>query len=240
MLWAYTSIVRPMVTYGSLVWAHRAPKYASQFQSLQRLAILTTGHYRLSTPGAGLEMITNLTPIDIYVEGEAAMAARRILGRNPTRWDGIGKKGKRGHLWRASNTLPNLDFVVPLDVAPVRFHWDNRFCIDYDSFNVGEPATLDAGTMVCYTDGSHLGGRTGWGYCATNVTTSQDIHACGYLGESASVFQAEIYAIERVADVVRNNHHVKELSYVSTAKRLCWPLTNLTRTQSQYKTVLMP
>ena len=63
LIWAYRAIVRPMLTYGSLVWAKvtRNPKVKEKLKKLQRLALLVMGHFRKSTPTAGLEVMTFTT-----------------------------------------------------------------------------------------------------------------------------------------------------------------------------------
>ena len=53
MRWILTGMVRPMVSYGSIVWAKHIDSSAKTrlaVKRLQRLAMITMGHFRKSTP----------------------------------------------------------------------------------------------------------------------------------------------------------------------------------------------
>ena len=96
-----------------------------------------------STPTLGLEIILDLPPLDLLVKEEARREAARISGRNPVRWDGIGRSNKRGHLFRSHKDWGQLDRI------PKTYLWQ-RLQIDYDSFKTGileEPK----GSTICYT-----------------------------------------------------------------------------------------
>lgn len=47
--------------------------------SLQRLALMTIGHFRQGTPTAGLEALTFTMPLWIHIRQEAAMAYIRTI-----------------------------------------------------------------------------------------------------------------------------------------------------------------
>ena len=130
MRWAYTGIVRPMITYGAIVWAKAADKYRTKLTRLQRLAMMSTAHFRRSTPTAGLEVMGNLMPLDIYVKGLAVRTAIRIRDRNKTIWDGLAnKKGEKGHIKWAQTTM-NLTETTNLDTQPVIFNWETKYLVD--------------------------------------------------------------------------------------------------------------
>ena len=95
-----TGIVRPMLTYGSIVWAQAAAKVVneSELKRLNRLAATTWAHFRRSTPTAGLEIFGYLPPVDLFVKGEAIKAWFRIKETRQEKWDGIGNlKIQKGH-----------------------------------------------------------------------------------------------------------------------------------------------
>ena len=98
MRWVYEAIVRPMITYGSVVWAHKIPVTYPPLQRIQRLALLSMGQFLKSTPTAGLEVLLNVLPLDLYVKQEARSTAARLGGVAPDGWDGVGHGRKRGHI----------------------------------------------------------------------------------------------------------------------------------------------
>jgi ribonuclease HI len=181
-----------MVTYGAIIWAHKASIFIPKFERLQRLALMGLGHFRKSTPTAGLEVIFDLIPLDIYLNGEAAKTFQRISGRNPTRWDGIGTGKKRGHLFKAGQFLPGK--TVALDTKVVTYQWVKNYSVDITDDGI----PIEGNDITCYTDGSLIDGNTGWGFCISDSDLI-DAKVSGYLGTQATVFQAEVFAIDRAA-----------------------------------------
>ena len=190
--WVFTGIVRPMLTYGSLVWAPAAERYTAELRKLQALAMRSLTHIRRSAPVQGLEVITFLMPLDLFIRGEAAMAALRVRKRNPVKWQGFD--GSRpGHLHWAGRILVDAKCEgLSLDSSLFSFNWEKHYTVVRDSFMEGNP--IEAPDVSVATDGSKLDSGTGWGFCAYrdgSVLTS----ARGGLGEWATVFQGEITAI---------------------------------------------
>ena len=83
MRWIYETMVRPILTYGSIVWAHRATIYIKYLQRAQRLALLCLGAFAKSTPTLGLEIIYGYMPLDLKAQMDAECTALRIKNRNP-------------------------------------------------------------------------------------------------------------------------------------------------------------
>ena len=53
-----SAIVRPMMTYGALVWAHRIGKvHRKGLEQVQRMCLLAMPHPMRSTPTKGMEAI---------------------------------------------------------------------------------------------------------------------------------------------------------------------------------------
>jgi hypothetical protein len=80
--WLYTSVVRPILSYASLVWWRRvelknAQKSLSHLQWMMCLGI--TGGMR-STPTSALEVMLMLPPLHLFIKQEAIQAANRLLG----------------------------------------------------------------------------------------------------------------------------------------------------------------
>ena len=78
--WLFFSIVRPTLTFASLVWwpgcqTSSAKKKLSQVQRLAFLGI--TGVIR-TTPTGAMEALIGLPPLELVIEGEARLAAHRL------------------------------------------------------------------------------------------------------------------------------------------------------------------
>ena len=78
--WIYTAVVRPMISYGAIVWvsALRKEKNIKQLTKLQQLAckMITSGIH--STPTAGMEVLLGLIPIEEYIQQIAVMTSNRL------------------------------------------------------------------------------------------------------------------------------------------------------------------
>ena len=78
--WIYTQIIRPIISYGSMSWLNALNKITTltQMQRIQNLALrIITGTMR-STPTDALEAITNILPINIYIQQTAINTAYRL------------------------------------------------------------------------------------------------------------------------------------------------------------------
>ena len=205
--WIYQSMVRPIVLYGAIVWAHKVPPSFKPFIRLQRLAMLGTGSYLKSTPTLGLEVTLNYTPLDILAKMEAFKASARISERNLSQWDGIGFGSRRGHLYLSSRDWGNIDRM------PTTYQWEGRPILDRFSLLTGKPMPVP-GTVI-FTDGSQMTeedlpggnqtnfptkrGNVGFGFIIKDQT-DRETTQWGNLGPNATVFQGEVFAIQKAAE----------------------------------------
>ena len=76
------------------------PGQAKKLASLQRQALMLTGHLRKGTPTTGLNVVLDSIPIDLYITGEMAKTRIRLRHRLPRDWNGCGPGpyGKFGHI----------------------------------------------------------------------------------------------------------------------------------------------
>ena len=98
--WLYKTIVRPILTYGSIVWVQSLQRTGirKMLDKVQRTAcLMITGGMR-STPTAGMEIMIGLTPICTYIESSAISCYSRLSKTNTWR----PKTGEP--LWKKSHT----------------------------------------------------------------------------------------------------------------------------------------
>jgi len=165
MKWAYTGIIRPALTYGSLVWSKvcELEWVKKALNRLNRLALLTLGHFRRSTPTAGLEVICDLMPLDLHIKSVSALAEWRTRGTRIIRERYLRTESKflAGHRQYIKS---NMDMIaVDLNdgdaIAPEQ-HWGRRFIYDASTWD-GQPKQAD---ITIFTDGSFYQGRAGCGF----------------------------------------------------------------------------
>ena len=138
------------------------------------------------TPTTGMEVIIGLMPLDLHAHMVGTSARFRTREILPKRWDGLGEyAGRRGQHRIHDNILEK---IAPPGY-PSDFKSRQRDWIDNE-----EP--MENPDLRIYTDGSRMENRSGagWAVChGDNVIAEQSV----YLGNEASVFQAEVFAIEQ-------------------------------------------
>ena len=206
MRWLYTGCVRPAVSYAALVWARVCEKQWARLAlaKVNRLALLTAGHFRRSTPTAGLEVIMHVRPLDVHIQYEACLALNRTHFT-------VGADGNHivhhlipgGHREYCNTLVEQLDLSLQETDRMTPTHvWVKPYKLDRASFANGKPVKSNLGTFEIYTDGSGLEDRFGSGMVVFkgpadngNIIERQNFH----LGEESSVFQGEVFAIKAAA-----------------------------------------
>ncbi len=183
-LWVYTAMARSVATYGAVVWSTDVTtEIGNMLQKLQRKAMLSMTSSMRSTPSKGMEVVLGLLPLDLQALQQGTSArwrTRRILSK---RWDGLGKT-RKGHQRKLDDVLRE----IPLTGSESDWQIQERVWLSNDE-HLDQDLTL-------YTDGSKLEGRAGAGWAACVGDTSIHEESIG-LGEDNTVFQAEVFAIER-------------------------------------------
>lgn len=193
ILWIHTAIVRPTISYGSLVWARSInDTMRSSLSRVQRHALLAMAPTLRSTPTAGMEAALGLLPLDLHVESEALKARIRTRDSVKDTWDGIGNKCK-GHRRTWDDKLGEVcPQNLPMDRTTQSFNWEERTEIQ------GKP------DVIVYTDGSReedISGA-GWMACVEDQVVGEDSI---YLGKESTVFQAEVTAIDNAIHWLLDN-----------------------------------
>ncbi|XP_050547350.1 uncharacterized protein LOC126909036 [Daktulosphaira vitifoliae] len=191
MYWLYTSVIKPMMLYGALIWWTRtalitARKELSRIQRMAAIAI--TGALR-TTPTVALEALIGLPPLHLEVKAHAKATALRFhnlgmwtLESDTTEHGKILKEIDKGFL-----EYP-LDYIKPVLKNNIPYKVEITTRIEWNINHL-----TDKGGFVIYTDGSKKSGKVGagiWGLKPRiNVSMS--------LGTTPSVFQAETPDIEK-------------------------------------------
>jgi ribonuclease HI len=192
--WAYTGIVRPALTYGSIVWAQAAqkPQMQKALQRMQRLAALSIAPVRRSTPTAGLEVMLYLIPLDIYVQGEAIKSFSRIQHLLTDNWKRPPGKHIGHRSWLRDQITALAIPEYPRDKMSLALKWDRTFEVALDSFSTG--VVVPTTGLNCFTDGSKIEDQGGAGYIIDDGSARGMPHSIP-LGSFCTVYQAEIMAI---------------------------------------------
>ena len=205
--WAYTGIVRPAFTYGSLVWSGACDNkwVKKDLSRLNRLALLMMGHFRKGTPTAGLEVIAQIIPLDLHLKSEALLAHTR------TSWvekDGLCDARKGGHRQKNNESLrlANLGSLLRLDCTTSIHFWDKSYSINTDSFRAGTLTEVSPDAVVIYTDGSRTQEEVGSGIVIYKAGGKiQIMEEALHLANYNTVFQAEVVAIKSAAEWLLEN-----------------------------------
>ena len=198
--WIYTSVVRPILTYGCLVWweAMRIGSRRNLLSKAQRCASIgITGAIR-STPQAALDVILHHLPIEEFVMGMAARSLLRLseLGLVGSIRIGHSKLLNEINLGEHALTpLGSTDYMCtevdfgenPTLIIPNRDQWSGK-------------DKLFSGASV-FTDGSKMDIGTGAGV----YLFEENVRESYRLSDSCSVFQAEILGILRATELIARN-----------------------------------
>ena len=197
--WLYTGMVRPALSYGSLVWVKACDlQWAKKdLTRLNRLALISLGNFRKGTPTAGLEVLANVTPLDLHLKYEAVMAFRRTIEVTPRPAVLLGKTSYIGHRVYCQKILSYLDVPkIETDWFPGQYIWEKGFSICKESLSNGKPE--EGSNIEAYTDGSYFNGKAGSGVYirkGNEVLAKLSFPLCNF----TTVFQSEVFAIKAAA-----------------------------------------
>ena len=234
MYWLYTTVIRPIVAYASVVWSGvvDSTRASTLLNKTQRMACLSiTSAYR-TTPTAALEALTGLKPLPLFLRTEATAAAYRL--RALKRW-----KAKRNyvtdrlcHWYKPEETIRKItELQLPTDRGKTKFLSGRKFEVRIPNNKEEALAQhlvdreLGPEDIQCYTDGSRMRGRTGAGYI---VTSPSGTDTCSIpLGTFPTVYQSETVAIAETAkSLLRRGIENKSISFFSDCRSTLFSLRN--------------
>jgi hypothetical protein len=155
------------------------------------MACLASTGAMKTTPTAAMELLLNLTPLDLLIKAEARMALYRlhILKQPavPNTTDGLLS------IWKNMRE-PTLDMRSDHTIPIYNYSEHFNVIIDEEYWRKKDPE-FPEDVLVSYTDGSRTDSGTGSRIYSFRPNRSH----CFPLGKYATVFQTEIYAILQCA-----------------------------------------
>ena len=238
--WIYTTIVRPALSYGAMVWANAMITKTNQNNmiQLQRLALKMVTGALPSTPSAALDKITNTTPITEHLRFCAAKTAYTLMATG--QWEGPVKselknpKKFTSHANTVNKTLRSLPPEWTHDLTTPELSLDRDFLTeipDRGSYREVE----NEYTTVIYTDGSKIDGNAGAGLTIWKdgeETTQKSFN----LGQHISVPASEMFAIQQASQTLLNSGTANERILINCDSQ--GTIKSLDTTTSRSKTTL--
>ena len=209
--WIYEKAIRPILRYGSLVWINALQKKhnVNALAKVERLALRMISGAMPSTPTIALNQLTNTTFINNYIEGEAAKSLLRVKASgNLTRENPVARKGQiTPHTYAIKQYINKLNLPkVDIDISVKKLYLNKAFvtCIRDRTEATKFLQQLKIDDIAVYNDRSGLDGNVGYGYrISTNKNQTKIADSNGRLPSYSTVFQAEVVAITRACEQMK-------------------------------------
>ena len=215
--WTYTALIRPILAYGCLIWIKviQTDSQLKLLERVQRKACVATLNAMQSAPTAGLELILNLEPIDIFLTNQALTTYRRLKENGNWMVNPGESHTKLNHfnlITKIAKEIPEIS--MPTDKMINREHIRTNFeafILTREEMNrrLRIPRPTTPNTIHIFTDGSRFNNKSGSGYL---VRGHENISFSGFhhLGEQITVYQAEIHAIIEAASTLQNYEPINQ------------------------------
>ena len=194
MLWMYNMMVKPIITYGAVVWSERTKLCCGKkdLEKIQRLACLCITGAMRTCPTAGMEALLGLAPLHRVVCQRATESKLRIhVQRHAT---------QTRLTWadQAAITKSNGLTDMPSDNMLRKWSTKKNFKIHSSnkaSFTSEADYNIKTRAVKWYTDGSRTSDGTGAGLTGPQQSISIS------MGHYPGIFQAELLAIDKCAQI---------------------------------------
>lgn len=193
----YVSVIRPIIAFGCIAWWTRVEKSTvkRELQVLQRLACISITSAFRTTPTAALETLLDLPPLDIYIQEVACLAINRV--------NRCGVKAfhpRRPFNGQPMCLIPMYD-AIPVDRIVPEWDFSSLAVVIPDrSFWMRSTPQFETDSEVWFTDGSVMQGLAGAGVFCKSLSVNKSYS----LGTSATIFQAELFAITEALTLCLN------------------------------------
>ena len=240
-LWIYTRVIRPMISYSSVIWVNALNKQynTKKLERIQAMALRIASGAMPGTSNSALDHITNLPNIGTYLKGEAAKAASRLKGTGE--WTTEVTQAKKGTI--LSHTTINNSYLneveLPCDkqdlTKPILKLNTKYSLMDTKITALAEHragmedriSDIPKETITCYTDGSKTDSGTGYGfYISTNNNQTELARGLAKLPDYCTVYQAELSAITAAANALTNNTKGAEVVFLTDSLSSIQTLNN--------------
>ena len=244
--WVFRCVVRPMIVYGSVTWAHAIdrPALESKLRKINRLAIATYTLFPRSSPTRAVEILTDTFPLHIWLEKEALCAFIRLAKLLPLTWTGRNNNRRRNVAHRRFW----VDKIEEYGITSLLLENDScsilapklSFTIHSDSFRA-DPSyfrSLERSEWEVYTDGSKKDGKVGSAFIIYRFGLDWK-QGKFRLNNTATVFQAELFALIQAAFALRESEvgHGKCHFFSDSLSSLQALLTNEIKHRLVYKLI---
>lgn len=196
--WMYTAIIRPIITYGAIVWwkATETKSYLGNLEKVQRIACMGITGAARSTPQAALEVLLSLPPLETYIKSIAARSAIRL--KETLNW-----KQRTGYHTEIFNVFKSVSYKATTDYTSPQTIFDDTFSIEIPSRQDWEcNSVVNTQHITIYTDGSKTEKGTGAGFYCESLQTEKSFR----LPNDCSIFQAELFAIQKALEHINFRH----------------------------------
>jgi ribonuclease HI len=209
MLWMYKMLVRPVISYGALVWWSKTeqPTVQIKLNKIQRIVLMMITRCMKTVPSIALEMLIDMVPLHLWIQQEAIQTNyKNCVSDKVENRKLIDEQLVRTVAYQDVLTFSESDWMTPKHdfmknfevIIPSREEWLNQLI------------QFEQNSVICYTDGSKTERGTGSGvYIASEYCEIYES-----LGKYATVFMSEVHAIYICIKKCIERKHMNKTIYI--------------------------
>ena len=154
-------------------------------------------------------------PLDLFIKQTALASKQRLTEVLEIDWQGTNKSGKaQGHLYFWETTQEKMDIKTPSTDNCRETLTGKKYHINSDSFDKNNKKHLCRSQITVYTDGSKTEYGVSCGFIAYKGNKKILAEDCIPLNKECTVYQAELVAIKKAAELLTENVDRWNVKYV--------------------------